>query len=117
MNSAITIGFHSSIESLIEKTEGNLKRVSEYMIIEKNSKHFEKTFVFTSDKKNFQQILPKNCFHVPLGGRLRYILFGWLVMLKYVSKYKIPIIFVEGSTALPSVFLLNKIKKTITFLN
>jgi hypothetical protein len=117
MKAAITIGIHSSIEALEEKTQEDMNRISEFHLMEKCSNKFDETFVFTSDKKKYQKYMPKKCFHVPVGGRLSYLFFSWLIILRYVIKYRIDIVFVEGCTALPSIFLINKITGVRTFLN
>jgi glycosyltransferase involved in cell wall biosynthesis len=103
--------------ALEEKTQEDMNRISEFHLMEKCSNKFDETFVFTSDKKKYQKYMPKKCFHVPVGGRLSYLFFSWLIILRYVIKYRIDIVFVEGCTALPSIFLINKITGVRTFLN
>lgn len=117
MKVAISLGIHSSIEALIEKTGGNLDRVSEFVLIDKCSREFDETFVFTSDKKSFQGVLPRNCRHVPIGGRLTYLLISWFIILRYSIREGIKIIFIEGGTALPSIFLVNRFTRLKTILN
>lgn len=117
MKVAITIGIHSPIESLIKKTQGDLNRISEFLLIKKCSQRFKEVYIFSSDKKNFESYFPKNCKHIMLGGRFYYLFFSWLILLRYVIKKRINIIFVEGCTALPSILFLNKMTSVKTFLD
>lgn len=115
-NAAVLFGMHGSLEGMTNKTDNNLDRVSEFMVLDKISKRFDRFFVFSFDSKRKDSILPKNAIHVRLFNQLLYAFFGWFVLLYYIHKNRIRFIYLECS-ALPLVFMINRLSKATVFLN
>ena len=115
-NAAVLFGIHGSLEGMSNKTDNNLDRVSEFMVLDKISKRFNRVFVFSFDSKKKDSILPENATHVRLFNQLFYAFFGWFVLLYYIHKNNIRFIYLECS-ALPLVFMINRLSKAIVLLN
>ncbi len=115
-NLGFIFGIHANISRILRKNEGNLKRVSEFIILNKLSSVFPNVYVFSHDSSSKQKILPKNVNHVLLYNQLFYLLFGWLLLLYYVRKHKIGLVYLECS-ALPMVFMVNKLTSAKVLLN
>ncbi|RLJ09148.1 MAG: hypothetical protein DRP13_01070 [Candidatus Aenigmatarchaeota archaeon] len=116
MNAAVVFTIHGNIDEINRKVGGDLKRVSEFLVIKKYCERFGKVFVFTDDKKNCSNLLPENCFHVRLFNPFVYVIFGWLVLLYFTIRYKIKLIHLVGSPAIPLVFMINKLTPAKTLL-
>ena len=117
MNAGFVLSFHASFEDLEKKLSGNWERLSETLVLKKFSEKFESVFVFTRDSKSYQKVLPSNVKHVRLFSRGLFWVFGWLVVLYFVLRYKIRIIYVECGPGLPLVFLVNKLASSKVLLN
>ena len=115
-NAAFIFGIHGSIEGIMNKTSGDYSRVSEFMIIDKISNKFKNVFVFSYDKKNMEKIMSENVSHICLHNQLFYIIFGWLIVLYFVHKKNIKLIYLEVS-GLPIVFMINKFSNVKIILN
>ena len=117
MNAALLFTIQGSIEEIEEKVGGDLNRVSEFLILQKYAERFEKVFIFSDDKKDCSHLLPDNCYHIRLYNSLIYIIVGWLVLLYYTLRYRIKVIHLVGSPALPMTFMVNKLTEAKVVLD
>lgn len=117
VSAAIVFTIHGSIEEIERKVGGELNRVSEFLILKKYAEKFDKIFVFSDDKKDYSYLFPENSYHVKLYNPFFYIMLGWAVLLFYTLKYRIKVIHLVGSPALPLVFMINKISQTKVVLD
>jgi glycosyltransferase involved in cell wall biosynthesis len=117
MNAGIVLSFHGSLESILEKTGGDTKRVSEFLLFEKFSKGFGRVFLFSHDSKDYSQMLPENFVQVKLRNRFFYLAFGWIAVLLYTLRYGIKAIYAECGPALPPLFMVNKATGAKVVLN
>ncbi|MCK5176695.1 MAG: glycosyltransferase family 4 protein, partial [Candidatus Aenigmarchaeota archaeon] len=111
------ISYQGDLSAMIDKCRGNTKRQSEFFLFDKYSKHYDKIFIFSNDKEDFSKYLPKNAVQIKMRNKLFYILFGWIVIAYYSSKYNIEHLRVVGSPALPNIFMVNWIVKTRVLLD
>jgi len=79
------------------------------LVLKRYAEKFDKVFVFSDDKHDCSHLLPENCAHIKLYNPLIFIFVGWLVFLFYALKYKIRLVHLVGSAALPLVFMVNKL--------
>jgi glycosyltransferase involved in cell wall biosynthesis len=109
MNAGMVMSIHGPLEGIAEKYGGNLERQSEFFIIKKFSEKFDKVFIFSTDKKSCERLLPKNFIHVRLYNRFLHLFFGWLIVLYYALRYDLKILYTVGCASLPAVFMVNKL--------
>ncbi len=109
MNVGICLSVFGSLEGMEKKMAGHLDRTTIALLIEKYSKSFDKVFVFSHDSKDFGSWLPENVEQVRVYNKLLYFLFGWLVVLHAVVRKDIRFISVQTGSALPAVFMVNKL--------
>ncbi len=117
MNTALLFTIHGSVEEIENKVSGDLSRVSEFLILQKHAEKFDNVFVFSDDKKDCSHLLPENSRHIKFYNPFIYIGIGWLVLLFYTLKYKIKIVHLAGSPALPLVFMVNKLSNAKIILD
>ncbi len=117
MNAGIVLSFHGSLESILEKTGGDTKRVSEFLLFDRFSKGFGRVFLFSHDSKDYSGMLPENFVQVRLRNRFFYLAFGWIAVLFYTLRHGIKAIYAECGPALPPLFMVNKATDAKVVLN
>ena len=115
-NIAFLFGIHGSIQDILEKTNGDYKRVSEFFIIKKMSKEYDNVFVFSHDKKRFKNLFPDNTYHYRLFNQILFLSLGWIILLFSIHKKRIRWVYLESS-ALPLIFIINRFSNAKVLLN
>jgi glycosyltransferase involved in cell wall biosynthesis len=117
MNTGFVLSRHGSFEEILDKMGGDSSFMSELIVVRKYAEKSEHVFVFSHDSKDYSGMLPKNCSHIRFYDRNLYTLFGWLVILYYVLRHGIRILYVESVTGMLSVVFVNKLSRAVVLLD
>ncbi len=117
MNTGIVLSRHGSFQEIMDKMGGDRSFMVERFVVKKYAEKSDGVFVFSHDSKNFEEMFPKNCRHVRFYNAFLYSLFGWIIILYYVMRFRIKILHVESVSGMLSVPFVNKLTSAKVLLD
>ncbi len=117
MNAGIVLSLHGSLKDMLEKNKGDMKRVSEFVLFRHFSKNFDKVYLFSHDKEDFSEVLPKNFIQVKIRNNKLYAALGWVSVWWHAVRKNMKVVYAECGPALPPLFMVNKMSGAKTVLN
>jgi glycosyltransferase involved in cell wall biosynthesis len=117
MNTGFVLSRHGSFQEILDKMGGDKSFMSELFVVRKYAEKSNHVFVFSHDSKDFSEMLPKNCSHIRFHSPFLYTLFGWMVILCYVLRHDVRILYVESVSGMLSVVFVNKLSRAVVMLD
>ena len=117
MNAAFVLSRHGSLEEITKKMGGGESFMVELFVIKKYAERFERVFVFSHDRKKFEDKMPENCSHVRFFHPLIYTFFGCIIVTLFALRHNIKVVYVESITGMIPALFVNRLTNAKVILD